>query len=357
MPFRSRQLWRWIRVAIVLGVVWLVLGVARDSESFSARTHAHDGLDTDICRPHGWKPFRPKPGARPRKVYDLVMVNSELDMLEVRLNTTFDAVDYFVLVEGRKTFTSLDKPLYLRENLDALAPYQSKIIYHEIQYPPGFRPARTWDMEDLQRNAMLTQVFPRLAAGGGPRAPQHGDVLVVSDVDEIPRLSALRVLRACAFPRRTTLRSRFYYYSFQWRHRGPDWPHPQATYYQGAGRTLLPNDLRIADGGMWPFREWEKGELANASWHCSSCFGRVDDMLGKMASFSHTSMNAERFRDRDRMVERVRNGRDLWDRDGEVYDRVEDNKDVPQFLLENRERFGYMLDRDGPAAGFLDYEG
>ncbi|AEO66100.1 66d84d78-9c4a-4a52-9422-a09650870ab2 [Thermothielavioides terrestris] len=358
MLLRSKQLWRWIRVAVLLGVFWVVLNVAYDDGdalSPAARWGARDADDgPDICRPHGWKRFRPRPGDRPRKVYDLLMVNSELDMLEVRLNSTFDAVDYFVLVESRKTFTSLDKPLTLRDNLARFRPYHAKIIYHELELPPGFSPRRTWDMEDLQRNAMLTQVFPRLR---GDQAPQLGDVLVVSDVDEIPRPSTLALLRACRFPRRLTLRSRFYYYSFQWLRRGEEWPHPQATYYQGARRTLLPNSLRIADGGMWPFREWEKGELANASWHCSSCFETVDELLGKMASFSHTSMNAERFRDRQWIVERVRNGKDVWDRESEQFDRVEDNQDLPSFLLENRERFGYMLNRDGPTAGFKDIEG
>lgn len=355
MLLRRTQLWRCIRVAAVFGVLWLLLNAARGSNSdapSSASAHDHQ---PDICRPHGWKRFRPVAPDKPRKVYDLMMVNTELDWLEIRLNSTFDAIDYFVLVEGRKTFTDLDKPLVLKENLSRFAAYRSKIIYHEIEYPPGFRPRSTWDMEDLQRNAMLTQVFPRLA---GARAPNRGDVLVVSDVDEIPRPSTLALLRACRFPRRLTLRSRFYYYSFQWLHRGPEWPHPQATYYGGSvRRTLRPNDLRIADGGLWPFREWEKGELANASWHCSSCFATVDELLTKMASFSHRSMNAEQFREPKSIAEHVREGKDLWDRPGEEFDRVEDNADVPSFLLENRERFGYMLDRDGPAAGFKDYNG
>ena len=307
------------------------------------------------------------------------MFNTELDHLEIRLNTTFAEVDYFVLVESPKTFTGLDKPLTLHANLARFRPYLTKIIYHEITYPPGFAPRTPWDMEDHQRNAMLTQVFPRLR---GAQAPRAGDVLVVSDVDEMPRPETLRLLRACAFPRRLTLASRFYYYSFQWLHRGPEWPHPQATYYQGLpvsnsnptpgflttlltrlpllrgrpGTTLLPNDLRIADGGLWPFREWEKGRLANASWHCSSCFASMGELLDKMAAFSHTSMNAAPFRDRARIADRVRSGRDLWDRPGQEYERVEGNADVPGFVLGNRARFGYMLDRDGRDAGFVDYE-
>ncbi|KAK4139745.1 glycosyltransferase [Dichotomopilus funicola] len=366
MSRRTRHLWRWARAVAVFALVWLVLITAhRDDGSlnpFSPSTwttsHDTDPLLNNLCRSHGWQPYRPSSSssARPprRKVYDLMMINTELDHLEIRLNTTWHEVDYYILVESRQTFTSRPKPLTLLNNYSLFAPYHSKMIYHEIQYPPHFRPRTPWDMEDLQRNSMLTQVFPLLT---GDAAPNKGDVLVVSDVDEIPRPSTLRTLRACAFPRRLTLASRFYYYSFQWLHRGPEWPHPQATYYQGLHNTLRPNDLRIADGGMWPFREWEKGTMANASWHCSSCFATVGELLGKMASFSHTSMNQERYRDAGRIVEYVRRGKDLWDRKGEVYDRVEGNGDVPGFLLENRERFGYMLDRDGEKAGFRDYGG
>lgn len=362
MVFQSRPIWRWLRIAVVFGVVWLLLHAARSNVSSplastapwaSSSSPSAPDEHADICRPHGWKPFRPaSPTSAPRKVYDLMMINTELDWLEIRLNSTFDVVDYFVVVEASKTFTGLDKPLVLRDNMARFAPYQSKMIYHEIEYPPGFAPRTTWDMEDLQRNSMLTQVFPRLQ---GDQAPNLGDVIVVSDVDEIPRPSTFELLRACRFPRRLTLRSRFYYYSFQWLHRGEDWAHPQATYYEGPGRTLLPNNLRIGDGG-WPLlRELEKGELWNASWHCSSCFETMEELLTKMAAFSHTEMNEERFRDPKHIADRIRNGKDLWDREGELYDRVENNTDVPPFLLANRERFRYLLDRDGPTAGFTDY--
>jgi beta-1,4-mannosyl-glycoprotein beta-1,4-N-acetylglucosaminyltransferase len=81
-------------------------------------------------------------------------------------------------------------------------------------------------------------------------------------------------------------------------------------------------------------------------------------LLGKMESFSHTEYNEEKFRERERIVDRVRKGKDLWDRWGQWYDRVEDNKDVPSYLKEEdrEKRFGYMLDRDGVGAGFEDYE-
>ncbi|KAK0729105.1 glycosyltransferase family 17-domain-containing protein [Apiosordaria backusii] len=349
MALRTRRLWRYTKIAAILTTLYLLY----DKLTFYTTN------DT-ICRPHGWKPFVQSPSLPPRKVYDLTMINTELDWLEIRLNSTWSSVDYFVVVESPRTFTNLPKPLHLKSALSdpnsRLTPYKSKIIHHEITYPPSFSPKSTWNIEDFQRNAMLTQVFPLLS---GAQSPSQNDVIVVSDIDEIPRPSTLNLLRQCHFPRRLTLSSRFYYYSFQFLHKGKEWPHPQATFYQGLANTILPNDLRIGDG-PWPKKLFERETLRNAAWHCSSCFETMEEMLVKMKSFAHVSMNQEGFRDKKRMVERVREGRDLWDRPGEEYERVEGNEDLPGLLLMDggqRERFGYLLDRDGEGAGFRDWEG
>ncbi|TDZ28007.1 hypothetical protein C8035_v003435 [Colletotrichum spinosum] len=304
-----------------------------------------------FCGHHGYTVFTPENDAGPRKIYDLFMVNTELDWMEIRLNTTYHYVDYFVIVESPKTFTGKPKSLTIKDNWERFKPYHDKLIYHELEFPSDFKPTRSWDYEDLQRNAMYAQVFPKLV---GKQAPAYGDVILVADVDEIARPETLLVLRTCQFPRRLTLRSRFYYYSFQFLHKGPEWEHPQATFFQSS-RTLLPANLRMGDGGFKPLYDLEKGDLANACWHCSSCFATVDEFLTKMASFSHEWMNGERFRNKDRIADAIRSGKDLWGRAVDQFDRLENNTDVPSMLKDEPERFGYMLNRDGPSAGFTDY--
>jgi len=180
-------------------------------------------------------------------------------------------------------------------------------------------------------------------------------VVIVADADEVVRPAALLVLRNCDIPRRVTLRSQFYYYGFQWKHKGEEWAHPQATTYQG-DKTIQPADLRNGEGGTPWGAWWEKVDLWNAGWHCSCCFKTVEEMLNKMASFSHTGLNQEVYRDKARIVDRVRKGEDLWDRPSEVYDRIDGNWDLPEPLTRatEKDRFGHMLDRDGPNAGFTD---
>lgn len=306
----------------------------------------------EFCAAHGYSVFTPqKVSKNERKVYDLIMVNSELDFLEIRLNTLYDYADYFIIVESPKTFQGQKKPLVIKENWDRFLRYHDKMIHHELTFPSTFNPHRAWDYEDLQRDAMYEQVMLTLE---GKRTPMKGDVIIVADVDEIPRPETLLVLRSCNYPRRLTLASKFYYYSFQFLHTGPEWQHPQATYYEGS-RTLKPTNLRNGDGGFALFRSREKGVLSNAGWHCSSCFATVEQFLNKISSFSHGWMNGEQYRDKDRIAAAVREGRDLWERQQDTFTKIEGNKDMPQLVLQEPERFGYMANRDGPSAGFTDY--
>ncbi len=71
-------------------------------------------------------------------------------------------------------------------------------------------------------------------------------------------------------------------------------------------------------------------------------------------------LNQEKYRDRTRIVDRVRKGKDLWDRKGELYQRIENNDDMPDLVREDKltggnGRFGYLLNRDGSNAAFKDY--
>jgi beta-1,4-mannosyl-glycoprotein beta-1,4-N-acetylglucosaminyltransferase len=307
-----------------------------------------------LCKAHNWKPWKRRAeGQGKRKVYDIFMLNDELDWLEIRLHTLAPYVDYFVIVESATTFTSQAKVLVLKENWERFKEWHDMIIYKEVEGMPVGAP-RTWDLEDYQRNSMLLQGLG--SVDGTEKGAKEGDVLIVSDVDEIPRPISVVLLRECRTQKRVTIRSQFYYYGFQYRHKGQEWGHPQATIYQGK-KTILPADLRNGEDKKmyFPLTWWDKAELWNGGWHCSTCFKTVEEVLSKMRSFSHVALNQEGFRDRTRIVDRVRKGLDLWDRKGEVYEEVYGNEDIPEYLKEDRKKWEFLLDRSGSNAAFEDY--
>ena len=62
-----------------------------------------------------------------RKIIDCFIFYNELELLEYRLNTLYNEVDYFVIVESRMTYMGYKKEL----NFDIIRfkYYLSKIIY------------------------------------------------------------------------------------------------------------------------------------------------------------------------------------------------------------------------------------
>jgi beta-1,4-mannosyl-glycoprotein beta-1,4-N-acetylglucosaminyltransferase len=278
-----------------------------------------------------------------RKVYDLFLINTELDWLEIRLHELHPHVDYFVILEATSSFSGNPKPFHFKSNFGPFQHFYPKIIYHALNLD-HIKHYDASGREQYIRNALFDSVFPSLI---GPAAPELGDVIIVSDLDEIPRPNTVVALRNCQFPERTHIRSRFYYYSFQWEHIGDEWGNPRATFYQGPNNTIRPEDLRNLPG--------TKFDLWNAGWHCSSCFSTIAEMTTKIESFSHTDLDRPEFKIPSEVVRRVRNGIDLFDREDNRFKKVEFNDDIPEYLKHNRERFNYLLDRDPPNANFRDY--
>jgi hypothetical protein len=78
----------------------------------------------------------------------------------------------------------------------------------------------------------------------------------------------------------------------------------------------------------------------------------------KMGAFSHRALDIPENRDRPTLVNRVRNGLDLFGLIDQTYSRVTNNTDLPQYILQKYRqdgtRFRYLLDRDDENGGFVD---
>ncbi|KAK2001930.1 family 17 glycosyltransferase [Colletotrichum falcatum] len=351
----ARHQIKYLTIAAILVFIWMIWRFDLHQEVLEhgkQLTYPHSGMfpafhktENEVLSPEDaleyCDHFRLQPAShelvRSRKVFDLLLINTEVEMLEVRLGQMAPYVDYFVIIESDKTFTDLPKPLYVKENWDLFRPWHDKMILRTMDLN-ALKEGSAWDREASSRNSMFTQVIPTLT---GVQAAAFDDVILVSDVDEIPKPSAVRALRNCAIPPRVTIHSEFYYYSYQWLSK-EDWVHPQATIYQGEN-TVLPHDLR---------HNANDHHIYHGSWHCSYCFSTVDEMAQKITSFSHSELNKPEFKDPDWIANVSRHGHDIV---GVTYDRIQDNQDIPNYIKENRKKFDFLVDRDPPNANFRDY--
>lgn len=116
------------------------------------------------------------------RIYDCFPFFNELDLLELRLDELYNVVDHFVLIEAGETFTGKPKSYIFEENAARFERFRDKIIHLKIA---GF-PAELdgWERERLQRD--------RLMEGLGDAADD--DLILLSDLDEIPRADVIRSL-------------------------------------------------------------------------------------------------------------------------------------------------------------------
>lgn len=82
-------------------------------------------MDGNACGLHGWNP-RPESTI---KVLDAVLMSSELDLLEIRMNELDAVVDNFLIVESNATFTGLPKETHFSQNRARFAKFDHKIVY------------------------------------------------------------------------------------------------------------------------------------------------------------------------------------------------------------------------------------
>jgi beta-1,4-mannosyl-glycoprotein beta-1,4-N-acetylglucosaminyltransferase len=142
---------------------------------------------------------------------------NELDLLELRLRTLNEAVDYFVISECDETFSGQKKPMHYAENRGRYEEFSAKIIYNPI----GSNELA--DMSNEPWVAYKTQADHVRQHKHGGRAPQslhsslkreithrdaavrgllpyvsNKDLILLSDVDEIPKVSAIESMQASA---------------------------------------------------------------------------------------------------------------------------------------------------------------
>jgi beta-1,4-mannosyl-glycoprotein beta-1,4-N-acetylglucosaminyltransferase len=120
-------------------------------------------------------------------IFDCFTFFNELDILDIRLHEMAPVIDKFVLVEATRTFQGQPKPLHYADNKQRYARYSDKIIHVVVDFPEELKPNRhqrtiAWAREHFQRDQI----------GKGLGMARAGDLIIVSDVDEIVAADRLR---------------------------------------------------------------------------------------------------------------------------------------------------------------------
>lgn len=282
------------------------------------------------------------------RIVDCFTFFDELDMLNLRLHELEHVVDLFVLAEGTRTFSNQTKSLVFEENkrlFERFLPQIRHIVVDDM--PMDEHRANAWKREFHQRNA-LERGLSDLA---------NEDLVMLSDVDELPHPEILQMIREGLIEIDViNFEQRFFYYNLEWVKRGfwygttivnwGMWRSGAIELQARGGATGLQvlrqnrmavqtlSALNILGRPQPPY-----GDRRSGGWHFSY-FGDAPGIQRKIQSFSHQEFNHDEFTDRDHLTEAIHTGRDLFGRKGEDLISNADFQDLPRSveLIRNPER-------------------
>jgi beta-1,4-mannosyl-glycoprotein beta-1,4-N-acetylglucosaminyltransferase len=129
------------------------------------------------------------------KILDCFGFCGENEILEIRLETLFEYIDKFIIIEGNKFFNGVAKKKFF--DIENFKKYKSKIKYFFIENFPEHN-GNNWVYENFQRNQIKL----------GLNNLEPDDLILISDVDEIPNLENKKFMN---FDSAVFLQNMYYY--------------------------------------------------------------------------------------------------------------------------------------------------
>jgi beta-1,4-mannosyl-glycoprotein beta-1,4-N-acetylglucosaminyltransferase len=254
-------------------------------------------------------------------IYDCFTFFDELDLLELRFEELGNIVDRFVLVEATKTFSNKPKELFFENNKERFSKFREKIVHIIVNDLPD-KPKDSWENQYIQRNA-IARGLQKCAAD---------DIIIISDVDEVPREKVVRSFEGDF----ALLELDFFYYKINCKCTSFKWQIPSILRYK-----CLTTPQQIRDTWYTPARS-DMPIIPNAGWHFSY-LGEIDRIIRKIESISGQEYNTEQNKDRIRLKEKIEFGLDLFDRDNHTWEYVAVDNKYPEYILKNIEKFGSYI--------------
>jgi len=247
------------------------------------------------------------------KIVDALTLFNELDLLEIRLNSLAPYVDTFIIAEGDRTHAGDPKPFYFEASQERFAAFP--ITYVRVALPSNNEVANksepNWERENLQRQAIGYGVESLGLSGD--------DIILVSDLDEIPDLSS--------YEGEEGYFSQDLYYYYLNGYVSEDW-HGSVAFYKRSFDVLGAQRAREL---RWAVPQVGKG------WHYSY-MGGSERVEAKIKAFAHQELNtADNLM---RVYSRFASMQDPYGRDANI--QIVD-LDGPEWLLVNRDKYQHLI--------------
>ena len=237
---------------------------------------------------------------------DSFLFFNEAELTELRIKYLNEVVDCFVVVEANITHQGTKKdwnfPKILKNNLKE---FSNKIQYHQLNIDlEKIKNEESWIIDDIKGDdAWRIENFQRNYIKTACKNFSNEDILIISDVDEIPSKQKLEFIKSCDFKKIAPIALEQHLFHIDCNFLSLEsWRGSIVTTIQLCN-AFSPHQFRRARNRISHF--------ADSGWSFSS-FGGPEKVIKKLESIAHKEFNNEKFKNKNHIIDCQKNGKDLF---------------------------------------------
>ena len=292
------------------------------------------------------------------KFIDCFMYFDEDMILDIRLNILNKYVSHFIICEANFNHNGTKRKL--KFDINKFSKFKEKIIYISLdKQPHNLKEIISSDDKAIKNskildNALLRENFQRNFLQNKIKDFNDEDLIIVSDVDEIPNLENFTYKAKITF-----FEQKMFYYKLNLLHKNFKWYGSKIVKKK---HLISPQWLRNIKSKKYPF--WRLDTLfsnvkynnvnfiKNGGWHFTNVKS-AEEIDFKMKNFLHHLEYEESGLDANQVKKIISKKKVFYDHDADKREKKwsaeinlvkEDSKFLPNYIIENEEKFSDWLD-------------
>ena len=260
-------------------------------------------------------------------IYDCFSYWDEDLLLDLRLNILDNFVDYFVIVEGNKTWQN--NPKKLKFNIKKFEKFEKKIIYIPVEdMPDGDDP---YKRENFQRNCISR----------GIKNARDNDTIIISDLDEIPNPNLIKNFKINM--KYAVFKQKHFYYKINLlSKKNPNWLGSRICVKKYLKSPQWLRDLKFKKRPFWRIDKIKLNNIFNnGGWHfCnlkspSELLYKYNNLCETNDPYHFKEKIEKKYLDINEIKNRIDLGQDIIGRN-DSFQKVEIDNTFPDYIVKNK---------------------